>query len=828
VERLDERILPAGGLTLTPGALAPWDVGAAGYDQQISVAGATGSVQFAVTRGVLPRGLTLDATTGLISGTPARVGAAGFVISAADGVGDTGQAAYIIRVNSALSIVTTSLPGWDATLSGYNESLKASGGTGGITFQVVNGALPAGLSLQSNGVLAGTPTTPGPCSFQVQGTDGIATATRTYAVTISAPLSLAGTNPATGDVGTVYVRSLPVTGGTGPLRFTSTPGLPAGLVLNGRTGVLRGTPRMAGLSTVTVTVTDAAGATASVTYTFAINPALTIKTLSLFVGQVGATYSQNLVVRGGTGSASFQLTGTLPPGLSLDANAGVLSGVPSSAGAYRFKITAADAAGAIASRLYSLRIVTAYAVPVVSEPGYLRTITDPTFGSQVTRIVGNPGSTIVANGTPIGTWSADARHNYNLNEAWNADGTLLYIENRPDDGGTPNQLYLNGNTYQLEFGTPSNMPGGGSYDQRWNPDPAYPDDVLLAGNDGSSTLNWFNVVTNTIDRTYTLPMPVTYIGNTKGNPSQDGRFICLGDMTHFFVVDMAAYPTERIGPVLDLASLGADGTLDSYSISPSGHFVVLHYKELNGQSGDFEEVLQVDPNTLALSPQPMPVSWPGMVGDAALGFVYDVGHEDMALDPFLGNVDVMIGQEHCNNVGLNIPGIQTVNSDGIGNVVMVQLDNGAVTSLTDPGSDSIAPEAYPDHVSCRAVQRPGWCYVSYYNEPGSRFSDEIIAIKMDGSGTVQQLADTHTDNDDTRLPQNKKDLDFAYRSEAHPVPSPNGLHILFASNWLYNGVGGNGIADYVIQLPEQSKPQVRMVRMQSAPVGSERRIGRMG
>ena len=44
----------------------------------------------------------------------------------------------------------------------------------------------------------------------------------------------------------------------------------------------------------------------------------------------------------------------------------------------------------------------------------------------------------------------------------------------------------------------------------------------------STSLYWFNVVTNTIDRTWTLPLAVTYIGNTKGNPSQNGQFICLG------------------------------------------------------------------------------------------------------------------------------------------------------------------------------------------------------------------------------------------------------------------------------------------------------------
>ncbi len=446
-------------------------------------------------------------------------------------------------------------------------------------------------------------------------------------------------------------------------------------------------------------------------------------------------------------------------------------------------------------------------VPVVAKPAYLQTSTDPATGNAVTSITGEAGTPVVtANGTTIGTWSLDARQNYNLNEAWNSNGSLIMVENRGDDGGTPDQLYLNGTTYQVEFGTPSNLPGNGSDDQRWNPSPEYPNVVMLAGDD-SNQFYWFNVRTNTVVRTYTLPIDITYMGNAKGNASQNGQFICLGDLTHFFILDMQAYPTERIGPVFDLSTLGINGTVSSYSIAPSGDYVVVHYSMLDGQSGDFEQVLKVNPTTLALSPQAMSVTWPGMVGNPALGFVYSVGHEDMALDPFLNNANVMIGQDQLGNLGKNVPGIHTVNSDGIGNVVMVQLSNGAVTSLTDPGNGTtIAIEADADHVSCRAIDRPGWCYVSYYNETGDRYADEIVAVKMDGSGTVQQLADDHTDPDDTSLPQNTEDPDFAYRSEAQPVPSPDGQRVLFASNWLYQGTGGEWIGAYVVHLPKAPDP----------------------
>src|SRR5207248_7388724 len=133
----------------------------------------------------------------------------------------------------------------------------------------------------------------------------------------------------------------------------------------------------------------------------------------------------------------------------------------------------------------------------------------------------------------------------------------------------------------------------------------------------------------------------------------------------------------------------------------------------------------------------MPVSYPGQVGSAAQGFLYSMGHGDLALNPFDNNQDVMIGQEACGNVGVNLPGVRTVNGDGIGHIVMVRLSDNTVTSLTDPGNGRTVPyEAYASHVSTRNTARPGWVYVTYWNDaPGTRFNDEVVAIKMDGSGS---------------------------------------------------------------------------------------------
>ena len=496
---------------------------------------------------------------------------------------------------------------------------------------------------------------------------------------------------------------------------------------------------------------------------------------------------------------------------------------------YYYRVQATNAAGdsaysdvASGVTASSVQLITdpnqVFSVPYASEPGYLTPTTDPTFQTQITRIANDPGLPLTTANDGSGTWSEDARHNYQLNEPWNADGSLIYLENKNSVGGVPNQLYLDGNTYAVQFGTPSNMPGGGGYDQRWNPDPTHANEVILAPS-GGNKLYWFDVVANQVTRSWTLPMNITYIGNTKGNPSQDGRYVLLGNATHMFVLDMSSYPAVRTGPVFDFASEGLGGTISYYSISPSGNYALVHYSS----PAEALRVFDVNPTTLALTVRPMPWLVPGAAGTAANGYIYGLGHADLALNPFDNNEDVVIGQEHVGYVRQNIAGVQTVNGDGIGHVVMVRLRDGAVTSLTDPGNGTtVAYEAYASHVSTRNVNRPGWAYVSYYPGSGERYAEEVIAVKMDGSGTVERLAHLHSDFEDftgTTGPYSAAYPDYNYRSEPHAVPSQDGQRVIFASNWVYQG-DGSWIQDYVIDTRCPGEATARPASASSTPAGT--------
>jgi uncharacterized protein YjdB len=84
--------------------------------------------------------------------------------------------------------------------------------------------------------------------------------------------------------------------------------------------------------------------------------ALSITTTSLPAGSVNSSYSATLQATGGTRPYSWSTSGTLPPGLVLNASTGAITGTPTTIGSYNFTATVTDAASATASTPLSIQV----------------------------------------------------------------------------------------------------------------------------------------------------------------------------------------------------------------------------------------------------------------------------------------------------------------------------------------------------------------------------------------------------------------------------------------------------------------------------------------
>ena len=332
-----------------------------------------------VSAGALPPGLSLNATTGVISGTvdPAALSSYDFTVSVTDKNLSTTTKAFTINV-TAMSITTTSLPSWTQLKAGYSAQLAAT--IPGVVMNPANltwaavGSLPLGLQLNSNGTItdvapATGPVTAGTSSVVVTATyldDTVVpnktyTATKTLDLTVNPALFVTTASLPEVVIGTSYTQQLALQGGTPSFTWTIVNGsgtLPPGLLISPSTGTISGTPTGSGTFPFTVQVTDSTGASTQRALAIKVNPTLAIATSSLASVNSGANYVQELAAEGGTKPYVWSISGegSLPSGLSLDAASGVISGSAGGAGSYDFNIKVTDADGNIDTKLLTITV----------------------------------------------------------------------------------------------------------------------------------------------------------------------------------------------------------------------------------------------------------------------------------------------------------------------------------------------------------------------------------------------------------------------------------------------------------------------------------------
>jgi len=400
-----------------------------------------------------------------------------------------------------------------------------------------------------------------------------------------------------------------------------------------------------------------------------------------------------------------------------------------SAGSFSVRLAPAQADPPKAA---SLGLVTdahaVFEIPDVPKPTYMQVVVDPVFKTKITRISGDPGDDIQNIG---GKWATVARHHYSKDAAWNCDQSLLHLGRHH---GYPSMLFLDGTTYAPLFGRNSS-PGS---DMRWHPNK--PDIIVYVR---SNVLGYWNVRADTTQVIAAFPGYSKFtIGPWEGNLSLDGKMLVIDGQKGKNRIAFA-YDLENKRKHADLVLNDVD--VDWVSISASGKYMVLNGK-IDGEL-DRTQVYDLQGNRVGKL-------W------AEYG---RPSHYDLTVD------------ESGEDVAVGVP----KSKPDSGRVIKRRLRDGKVTVLT--------PGGYASHTSTRNVRRPGWAYVTYQHRGPTwpPYWHEVVAVKLDGSMTVERLAHVHAARTD-------------YLTEAHAVPSPDGRRVVFASTW--DSPTGRPIGCYVIDL----------------------------
>jgi hypothetical protein len=232
---------------------------------------------WSISSGTLPPGVAINASTGLISGTPTTAGTYSFTVYAkmnGDSRSDTKALGIVVRdpltVTAGKPFVArraqaeVSVP-FDATIA-------ATGGFGADVWSVSTGTVPPGLTLV-DGAITGTPTTAGSYAFIASVTDAEGRTTNfTARIVVANKLAISTILLRPGKVGKLYTAKLKTLGGVKPSTWRIFRGvLPRGVRFDRTLGVLAGTPKKAGRYRVTFEATDALGVVSKRTLTIVVS-----------------------------------------------------------------------------------------------------------------------------------------------------------------------------------------------------------------------------------------------------------------------------------------------------------------------------------------------------------------------------------------------------------------------------------------------------------------------------------------------------------------------------------------------------------------------------
>lgn len=359
--------------------------------------------------------------------TPVVASATSSTITVASVKDPTKTKTVAVTLNPPMTFTTTpgALAGASTGTAYPSTPIVVAGGSGTKTFTISAGSLPAGLAMNTSGVITGTPTgTTGTSSFTVHVVDqssSPASINGAFSITVGGA-SITWVTPTAGTqtytVGTpITPIALSATGGTGTITYSVSSGtLPQGLQIAGNQ--VTGTPTaatVAGGNAVAFLATDSATPThataVSPNVTLVVDNVLTITTPnSLPTATPNVAYNQTLAASGGSGSGyTWSVTSGATGASSLASlnlsvsSAGVITGTPTTTGTANFTVQVKDSLNNTASASLSVSTSAALALPAPN-PSSLGTagITVSYIGA-INATGGIAGYTWTVNGNPVPT-----------------------------------------------------------------------------------------------------------------------------------------------------------------------------------------------------------------------------------------------------------------------------------------------------------------------------------------------------------------------------------------------------------------------------------------